>query len=510
MTRASFTILALTLALSSARAAAQERVWTETDAIAAALATSPDARAARADHTAASAAVRSATGARRPTLSVTGSGGHNETLASSIGGAIVRQQQDSVSIGSSTAIQTDLGTTIDLGLSSNIGWRTANLNPASTTLNTVGPIYTTSLTVDVRQPLLRGAGDDATLGPERQARASARAAELTVRQTVSTLVRDVLVAYRELAYAQAALDVSTEARDLALRQRDEALAREGLGAGTRLDVLRYTSTLATADSNLRASQADLERAAITLGTLLGLSSEQARVLRVHDVERAPADVAPLSLLDERASVASAELAALEANVLAARELERSRSDDDQVQLDLVAQLAAGVVYNGATIETLMLPDGRPAMSGTLGLELTFPLGPGQTRAAREQASAQLEAAIARHEGRARELTAEIASERATWDSARERAVLATTARESAGELAEAERAGLSLGTVTSLELVQAQQDERSAALTALRARADREASEIRLAHLTGSLLDAYRVEVDARTARADRDEEIQP
>lgn len=489
-------ILSLAL-LSAAPAAAQERVVTESEAVHAALAASFDARAARADQSAADAAVRVANGARRPTMSIAATGGHSESLASSIGGAVVRQQQDSVSLTSSASLVSDIGTTVDLGLSSNIGWRTANLNPASTTLNTVGPIYTTNLTLDVRQPLLRGAGEDAILGSERQARASARAAELTTQQTISTLVRDVLVAHHELAYAQSALELSEAALALARTQLERAQASESLGSGTRLDVLRYASALATAESNLRTSQAQHEQAAITLGTLLGLDAASARGLHVETSTAEAASVASVEILAERANLSSPELAALDANVHAARELERLRADADQLQLDLVGSVAAGVVYNGTTIETLTLPDGRPALSGSLGLELTFPMGPGETHAQYTQASAQLEAAVARFEARVRTLVSEIASGRAEWASADERVGLAAAARDASHELAEAERAGLSLGTVTSVEVVTAQQDERSAALNALRASADRREAEIRLAHLTGSLLDAFGVDVEA-------------
>ena len=485
----------LTLLALASSASAQERVWTETDAVQTALSVSFDARATRADHTSAEAAVRVAHDARQPTLSIAATGGHSESLAGSIGGAIVRQQQDSVSLTSSAHLVSDVGTEVDLGLSSNVGWRTANLNPASTTLNTLGPIYTANLTIDLRQPLLRGAGEDATLGAERQSRASARAAELSAQQTVSTVVRDVLVAHHELAYAQSALEVSEAALALARTQLEHARASETLGTGTRLDVLRYTSALATAESNVRTSRAQEELAAITLGTLLGLDASASRSLRVEPSAREAASVASVEILTDRASQSSPELAALDATVAAARELERTRADADQLQLDLIGQLAAGVAYSGTTLDTLTLPDGRPALSGSIGLELTFPMGPGETHAQYEQASAQLEGALARYEARARTLASEIASGRAEWASADERVALAATARDASHELADAERAGLSLGTVTSVEVVAAQEDERSAALTALRASADRREAEIRLAHLTGSLLDAFGVQL---------------
>lgn len=481
--------------------AAQERLLTEADVVSSVLEASPDARAALADVRAAEAAVRGAAGARRPTLSATGSGGHTELLASSIGGAIVRQQTDSLSLGSSATIQTDLGTVVDLGLSSSVSMRTSNLNPASTMLNVVGPIYSTSVTLGLRQPLVRGAGDDASLGPLRQARASARAAELTRHDTLSALVRDALVAHHELGYAEATYEVGRRARDLAEQQRDEARARLGLGTGSRIDVLRTESALATAESNLRQASAQLERAAVALAALLGVSSERAPSLRVAAEEPPAADVAPSGLLVERAIGASPSLAALDAQIVAARELEATRRDADQVQLDLTASLGAGVVFNDASLSTFALPDGRPAWSGTVGLELGLPLGPGDAHAAREQASAQLEAAIARREARARSLATDVASERASWQAASERTELARAALESASALAEAERAALALGTTTTLALVQAQQDEESAALTLLRARADRRESEIRLAYLTGSLLEAWGITPEATRAR---------
>jgi len=468
----------------------------ETDAVRAALERSPRARAAHFDGRAADAAMRIAIGERAPSLTVSGSGGHTETLAAAMGGTLVRSQQDSIGVDSAVHLVTDVGTEIDLGLSSSVGWRAANLNPASPMINTIGPLYATTLTLDLRQPLFRGAGADATLAAIREATADARGAHLSARQSISELVRDVLVAHRELAYALDALDVSDQAVALAAEQAAQSRAREALGTVAHIESLRYASALATAESTRRSARATLETSALALAVLLGLSPEEAGTLHVAHADPTAATPASTEALAARAILSSPELAALAADIDTARELERASADADQVQLDLVGQLAGGVTYSSDTLRTLSLPDGRPAMSATVGIELTMPLGPAADRARHEQASAQLEATTARYETREREIVSEVATQRTTWLSANERAVLFADALAAASQLARAEREALQLGTATGIEVVQAQQDERTAALQALRAVADRREAEIALAHLTGTLLDAFHVRVD--------------
>lgn len=466
----------------------------ELDAVRRAVESSPALRATRFDRDAALAAVRSAIGARGATFTANAQGSHNESF-NAAPTAVTRGQQDTLSLGATFSAMTDLGTTFDLGLSSSVGWRTANLNPSMATLFSLGPNYGTTLTLDLRQPLLRGAGEDATLGARRQAEAAREAADYDARTAASQLVRDVVVAHRELAYAEDARSVSRDAVTLAEQQAREAETRVSLGTVARTEALRFAAELASARRTLRAADVTVETAALTLAQLVGVTVPAASGLHAERDDAPIVGRLVLAELVEDALASSPELASLAANVESLRARERTLADADEVRLDVIAQLGVGVLYNPTTISDFTLPDGRPALSATGGVELELPVGDSQARADRQQASAAVDAAIARQEARRTEIERDVASAIATLIAARERAGLANEAASIAHELAEAERTAQRLGTATSLEVVVAQQSERTSALDALRAEADAREAEVRLADLTGALLARYGVEV---------------
>ncbi|UJR82487.1 TolC family protein [Sandaracinus amylolyticus] len=484
-------ILALLGALVVAPSATSAQAITEREAVSRALDASPRLRAAQADLAGSRASVRAAEGARTPTLALTAQGHHTEGMAAAANG-LTRQQQDGISSEATVAMTTDLGTTIELGVATGVAWRSTNLDPSRTTIFRIGPTYSGQVTVGVRQPLLRGAGDDATLGTQRQAEASRTAAERTLDQAISQLALDVVTAHRELWYAEQSLAVSDDALALARRQHEEAELRlRELGTVSRTEVLRYASQVASAERARAMALTTVETRAIELGRLLGMGPAEARVLRADAAALDPVEPSALAILADAARASSSELLALEADIAAARERERTARDADQPRVDLVTQLAAGLLFNDETLGTLQLPGDRPAFSGTLGLEVELPLGSSQAGAEREVASAQHEAALARYEDRAQEIVGRAASLRATLVAAAERIALSVEAERAARELAEAERERLRLGTGTALEVLQAQQSERDATLERLRAQADYAEAEAELAHITGALAGRY-------------------
>lgn len=481
----------LVVAISLVAPLASAQPLSEHDAIVRALRTSPRLRAALADRDAASAQVRAADGARLPVLVLGASGYHTETFAGASNG-VARNMQDGGSVDGAVRFSTDLGTTIELGIRSAIGWRSVNRDPSTTTLFTIGPNYSGEVTLGLRQPLLRGAGDDATLAPRRQAEAARLAAEQQVAQSASQLVLDVLVAHRELWYAEEAHRVTEESLAATRRQHEESRLRfEELGTIPRTEMLRYASERASVEQSVARAQAEVESRAIELGRLLGLSPAESLALRAGIADVDPAPPATLELLAEAASQRSPELLALEADLQAAAERERAARDADQPRLDLTSDLAVGALFNDTTIGPFQLPGDRPAFSAMVGVEFELPLGQSQQSAERQIAASQHDSARARYEERAQAIVAETAQRRTEIIAAARRVELAEDAAALARELAEAERQKVALGTATALEVVQAQQAEREAVLAGLRARADYAAAEARLAHVTGVLIDRF-------------------
>lgn len=484
-TRALLAALALLLWPAASRA----QTLTADEAVARALGASPTVRAARADLDGAAASVRAADGARVPVLTVTGEGRHTEAFNVAANG-VASSSQDQVSLGAAATVQTDLGTSITVGVDSSVRWFSTNLDPTRTDLFRIGPIYAGVLSVDVRQPLLRGAGTDATLGPRREAEARRLAAERAVDEAVSQLARDVVLAHWELWYAQEALAIASEALTLAVRQHEEASARHReLGTVAATEVLRLEAERARARRNQAEAVAELESRAVALGQLIGITGASASSLRAEAAPVEASAPASLEILHRSARDRSSQLLALEAQLAAAEVRVAQTGNADQPRVDLTAGLQSAVLFDPDTLSALTLPGDRPAISAVVGLEVELPLGVSQQSGAHAQARAEREAAQARYDEARLALEGETAALRTTLVTAASRISLSAEAAAMAERLAEAERERLRLGTGTAFEVLDAQQAAREAALELRRARADYAEASARLAHLVGALLE---------------------
>lgn len=471
-----------------AGAQAYTQALTVERAISEAMKNNPSVAAARYDLRASEASVRAQQGARGPIVDFSVQGRHNEGF-SAAGDGLTTNEQDQVSASVGASLLTDLGTSIGVGVSTDVNWRATNLDPSRTTIYRVGPIYSGALTLDIRQPLFRDAGTDAALGPIRVAEATELATRRSLEQSVSQLAMDVQVAHRELWYAQEALALAEQSLALAERQANEAQQRlSELGTTSRIEVLRFESELASAQRSKTAAQAEVQTRAVELGRLLGLPSTEVTQVRAMVRDVTPVAPAPASVLVEAARANSSELLAREADVVAAQVRLDSADNADQIQLDVIAQLSASVLFNEDTIDTLQLPGDRPAFGGMLGIEGQIPIGESQQGAAFEQAAGNYQASLARYESTEQQVAANVARARTALVSAAERVELSSKAAQVAKDLADAERARVQLGTATALEVLQAQQNERASELEKLRAQADYANGEVQLAHLTGALL----------------------
>lgn len=500
----SFAALAvLALALPHVTQAQQTPALSPEDALAVALGQSPEVRALVLDAVAARASTRAAEDARAPVLTASVNGGFRESFSGTAAGA-VRNDSRTVDASLGLAWTSDVGTVLSVNLTSGASWRTVNRDPSTTTSFTIGPNYTGQLLVNARQPILRGGGRDAVLATEREA-AATEAQSLQQRDTqASAFVRDVLVAYWELWYAERALEVQREATALAQRQSDEARARVELGTLPAADALRFASTLAGLRETERSAEASRTQRAAELARLLGVDASTATT----DPEIP--SFATLDALAAQAAERSPELLALEAAVEAARQRTIAARNAARARLDFVASAGMVTLWADDMLPGAQLPGGRPGFVATGGLELELPVGSAAADAQHDRAQAQLEAAEARLEAGRLTLRASLATAHEQAADARDRIALATEAADVAERLAEAERGRLELGTTTPADLVIAQQDARAAALRRLRTVVDAVTSARRLEDTAGVLLDRFslvRTTLDAAPTRRSNDED---
>ncbi len=458
------------------------------EAVQRAFANSPALRAVRAQLDGAEASARAARGARVPTLSLSGQGGHSESLAASAEG-ITTQQQQQIAAAAQLSVLTDVGTAVGVGVSSGVDWRATNLDPSQSRIFELGPLYSSALTLDVRQPLLRGAGTDGALGAIEEAETRALASRRALQDTISQLALDVGVAHRELWYAQQALRIAEDAVTLAQEQAQQSELRfTQLGSVPRTEVLRFQSERASARRARASAAAEAEGRALQLGRLLNLEPAVARALVAQTSTQTPAAPTALVELEAAALKGSSRLLQLRADVSAAAVQLRTAANAAELRVDLFAQAQASLLYDSGSLRDLDLPQDRPALSGLVGLEVELPIGASQQQGERDVARAAHQAALATYEMTAREIISRVATQRAALIAAAQRIELAQAEAQAAEQLAQAEREKVYLGTGTAFEVLQAQQVQRDTRLLYLRAQVDYAEAKAQLAHDTGALI----------------------
>ncbi len=453
---------------------------TPDDAVRAAVAASPALRAALRDLDGRRARVLEADRARNPVLYGSGTGEHAERLGSSERSGSDRLAAD---VGLRTA--TDIGTTLDVNVDTSLSWTRLNPDPGNVSDIVNGPEFALGAGLTVRQPLLRGAGEDRVLAALREARAAVTAAEREREEQASQLVRDVLTAYWELWYAEASAAVESQALAVVERQRSEMARRAGaLGSVPATDVLRLDAEVAARRRRVSDARGLVETRRLALARLMVLSPDRAAALTTTGSPELVLPTSDLPTLMKRATMASPARAAAAARIAAARESRLAAADETRDRVDLFASVGTTTLWD----EDGRFAGNRPGFTALVGIEWELPIGPSSADASLAAADAAVLAAEAREEVELVRVEADVARQVSTIRTATETlATLAESVRLS-GELADKEAQRLSLGTAIVTEVILAQQAAREAELARLRTETDRAIAATALSHLTGDLL----------------------
>lgn len=489
--------VASALVLGGAGLARAETLSAE-DAVRRAARGNPALRAALSDASAARHAARAEAGARDPNFVASVEAEHSETITrpglSGIGpGADAASRAVTSSLRAQAALTytTDIGTRLELGTRTGSSWNATSFSgtsPLPDDLN-VGPTYSAQAYAGVEQPLLRGAGAGAELAPLRLAEASARAADHELEDAASQTALDVLSAYWDLWYADRAVEVQRQALEVAQRLVEDARLRAStLGTGSAVDVLQFTTSAASIADALSQARAERDARAIELGRLLGMEPGEAGVLGATG---SPPRWGPVPGLDAltAGAVEAPALRALREEVERGQVRVRAASNAARPRLDAFATASVGTLWDEGS--SFSLTGGRPTFSVLGGLELELPIGGGRQASDAAAASAELEAAEARYRAELQAARARVSSLAVNARAAGEQIELASQTALAAGQLAQAERQRLALGTTTSRDVVSAEQTSREAELRRLRAIVSEATARLSLEHATGTLLERY-------------------
>jgi outer membrane protein len=393
------------------------------------------------------------------------------------------------------------------GGSYSVGWDSTR----STTTNVFSnfsPQLQSSLSIDIRQPLLRNFSIDNLRQQVILSEKDRDISDFQLQQTIATTSRAVRNAYWDLAYANASLAVQRQSLDLANESLRETNARIQIGTIPPIDAVEAQAEVAARQQAVIVAEAQIDTAQDNLRALVfNQSSPDFWTTRIVPTELpafAPAtvnvDAAVRNSLQMRTDLLQARksLEAADINIKYFR---------NQTLPDVTATFDYGLTGLGGTpvarVNTLGIPATVPAgiarnfgsvlgdlfanqyPSWTVGLNISYPLGRSQQEAnlARAQlettqAETQLKNAELQVVTQVRNVARQVVTTERLVDSTR-------AARALAEQRLDAEQKKLAAGTSTNFlvfqaqrDLAQARNDELNAILAYNRAQTDFETVQV--------------------------------
>ena len=359
---------------------------------------------------------------------------------------------------------------------------------------------TASLRATLKQPLSRGFGPKVALAPQNKADLAATEATIKAQLAGEEMVRDVVVAYWDLA--QAAYEVDVRAQALELARNHEKVTHEQMRAGTvpgnSANAVTYEIQM-RADALLRA-QIELEAKSLDVRRKSGLELGRREIaLRPDEPFAIGDDEFDVDEILERSRATNRKLASIQ--------LQKKIADIDvavarsqmKPQLDLT--FSGAIMGDGdgaaAAISSVGAADSYEVM---VGLQLQFELS-GAAAKTRDAALAKKRRLDIDREDMVRQLDAAVVNSVKMVTTARTRVVLAEKAIMVAEQNATAERQAFMAGRTTNFNIMQRQTELVEARLRRGQAVADFHKAVAQLQYLSGIILDQYRVNVKPRGER---------
>jgi len=441
------------------------------------------------------AGIDAAEGEFDPTFTAGTAFDHEETPTTSA--RFFGSTSESVELQAGLAKRFALGTETSLALT---GGRTRDNSPITDT--EFNPRYDADLTLSVEQPLLRDAGPGVNLATVRLARVASEVEGLRLRGAMEDVVLATEEAYWDLVRRVEALKVAQTALHLA--EDLEANIRERVRVGNLppLESLAAEADVAQRFEGVLLAQQAVEDGRDTLLRVTGVAEVDAATWDLRPVPTALPSFSPeapaLAPALERARGGRADLRIAHL-ALRQRRIELQR-DDNRTLPDL--RLAGSTAVRGLKGDHDVQELGDQLSQGDflsyrVGLSFTYPLGNRTAEAAARQSG--LRRFQAQLSLRDLEVSATQAVRGAVRGVATQAQRIATTAKAVTLEEARlaAEEEKFRVGISTSHDVLEVQDDLTAARQRHIDAQASYLASLSRLHYEEGSLLDRYRIEIEA-------------
>ncbi|MFI5197861.1 MAG: TolC family protein [Thermoanaerobaculia bacterium] len=396
----------------------------------------------------------------------------------------------------------------------------------------LSPSYSSSMGIDLRQPLLQNLSVDPARRAIRIARLDKERGAASLKRTVADTVATVERAYWNLVAARRDVQVRAASVGLAAEQRDDTNTKIDVGTLPETDIAQPLAELERRKGDLYASQEQMRRAELGLKLLLLKDSDDP----LWNQTLAPVDppetsVVQVDLADaiRRAESNRPELAEVK-TVLAEHDVDVDFAKDRlKPQLDLVAGyarrgLSGSLNPNAPDAEALLgVPVAVPdAMAGgfgrsvgtmregrfpdaSIGLSLSVPVFNRGARADLAIAKAQRSQAEILASQQRQRVAVEVRNAVLTLDTAVQRIDAAKAGRAAAETQLRAEKERYGVGLSTNFFVLTRQNDLAQAVLTETAALTDYRKALTDFARACGTLLDERRIEIrdDAPAVKAE-------
>jgi outer membrane protein len=360
--------------------------------------------------------------------------------------------------------------------------------PTSSLLN---PAYNSDVGLAIRQPLLRGAGSTVNTAAIDRALLGAERARADFAAQLFTVVRDVEIAYSNLAVAREQVGIRNFSLEVRKKLLEENTARRDTGVATDLEVLQAEVGVATAARDLLLARQTARDREDELLRLLGNETFENPVGPVALPPVAPPSVdIGASLARARANTPefTSALAAIrqqEIDILIARNARLP-------QLDLGLQGGYNETAARASAATSDIWDGD-GYSWQADVSLSFPWGFREERARLRQARTGREREELRYAQIEQEIVASVRSAVRALQTNIENLRLSTLAATLSQREFEVEKARYDSGLSTFRRVQETQAALDQARLAELQAKVNLRAAQANLDRLEGTAPERYRL-----------------
>jgi outer membrane protein TolC len=474
-----------TPSLTTGQTAAQVRRLTVDEAVRAALENNLGVQIARVDPLIQDLGVAQARGAWTPsfatTLQTSSTDSPSNSFLSGAQGTKTSDDRFATSVGVEQLLR--------WGGSYSIGWDSSR----STTTNlfsNFSPQLRSSLSLNYRQPLVRGFSMDSARQQWLVSRKNREIADVTLRQSVTTTTRAVRNAYWDLAYAIASLAVQRQSLDLTRESLRNTRARVEIGTTPPIDIVEAEAEVAQREESVILAEAQIASAEDALRALVyDPASPDFWTIRIEPAELPPfqpitvdVDAAVRNALDRRTDVQQSQKN-LEASDINLRFHRNQTLPDITASLDYGltglggTQFVRGAGFPGpiigqtergfATVLEDLFANEFP--NWTVAINVSYPLGRSQQEANLARARLQHSQSQTRLRNEQLQVATQVREAGRQVQTNQRRVDTTRASRELAERRLEAEERKFAAGTSTSFFVFQAQRDLSQARNNELRA-----------------------------------------